>query len=522
MRKQSLFVKLCLTANLVFFASLGVNAQVTVGSNNPPSPWSLLYLDAREQQRALHNARLTTDQRNALVTTDSPQTAQDDAMGLLLFNTETQCLEFWNGSQWVSLCRGDIPRVNFPEDEITISGNLTAWTNVMYDFQTQRLWIPASWTADVANNGNFQWQVSTGGNRWFSIRGETNADFIVPVDFMYDVDNIRELAWVKGNFPQDPELVDNSRELYFRRVQTLSDAITATNPFNMFFIRTNTSGFSQEADITLRSLTMNRGGTLNGGLINVALLNLGATADNSLGDFFQWGRRADGHHAIVWEKNPIPTGANVGANRFGPGTSGHVARPVVDATNFNMTTGQPISDTRFFTANNTVANWSIADQNLWGDGSTGRPGTGWTFGHNNTLENNNNPCPAGWRVPSHFEWWDMHNGNGITTNPTSENNSWGVTTSGNTWRWRGVQTGTGAVGGALVMNAKGQYIFLPAVGVRANPTANLAFHGTYGNYWSSGGQSAHNSFDLRFNANGGARHTHTTRALGKSVRCVAE
>jgi len=109
MRKQSLFVKLYLAAVLVFFAPMGVNAQVTIGSSNPPSEFSLLYLDASEQRRALHNARLTTAQRDALVTPASGQTAQNLAMGLMIYNTDTQCLEFWSGSQWVSLCVGETP-----------------------------------------------------------------------------------------------------------------------------------------------------------------------------------------------------------------------------------------------------------------------------------------------------------------------------------------------------------------------------------------------------------------------------
>jgi len=114
MRKQSLFVKLYLSAMLVFFASIGVNAQVTIGSSNPPSPWSLLDLnenvdDTNTSSRALHLPRLNYAQRDALINESSPPLRQDSAMGLMIFNVDNQCLEFWSGSEWISRCV-DAPR----------------------------------------------------------------------------------------------------------------------------------------------------------------------------------------------------------------------------------------------------------------------------------------------------------------------------------------------------------------------------------------------------------------------------
>ena len=106
MTKKSFFLRLYLSAMMVSLASITASAQVTIGSSNPPSSFSLLYLDAaaENQRKGLHNARLTTAQRDALVTPDSIQTVQDLAVGLLLFNTDNNCLEFWNGSRWISLC----------------------------------------------------------------------------------------------------------------------------------------------------------------------------------------------------------------------------------------------------------------------------------------------------------------------------------------------------------------------------------------------------------------------------------
>ena len=93
----------------ILCAPFTVSAQVTIGSDRAPSQWSLLDLCTREQQKALHNARMDSIQRNALVTPASPVNHRDSAQGLMLFNTDSDCLEFWSGTRWVSLCEGDTP-----------------------------------------------------------------------------------------------------------------------------------------------------------------------------------------------------------------------------------------------------------------------------------------------------------------------------------------------------------------------------------------------------------------------------
>ena len=107
MTLKKIFSTLLLAA--ILCAPFTASAQVTIGSDRAPSQWSLLDLCTREQQRALHNARMDSIQRNALVTPASPVNHRDSAQGLMLFNTDTDCLEFWSGTRWVSLCEGDTP-----------------------------------------------------------------------------------------------------------------------------------------------------------------------------------------------------------------------------------------------------------------------------------------------------------------------------------------------------------------------------------------------------------------------------
>ena len=94
---------------MVLFVPIGANSQVTIGSGSLPSEWSLLDLDASDIPRALHLPRLDITARDALMSSASSQSDQNLAIGLMIFNTETRCIEIWNSREWVSLCDGDIP-----------------------------------------------------------------------------------------------------------------------------------------------------------------------------------------------------------------------------------------------------------------------------------------------------------------------------------------------------------------------------------------------------------------------------
>jgi hypothetical protein len=582
---------------MVSFAWITANAQVTIGSNNPPSEWSLLDLNEEpdgSSTKALHLPRLDEEERNALVTPDSVLDIKMPAQGLLIFNTDTRCLEFWNSREWISLCDGDVfdPCVDFSTIDLFFCSNLgtpnidsltqrainaggqgtiewwdaategnlldpaallttrtywagncagsadrvpvevevgscvqpnirfiTAWTNAMYDFQEQTLRLYFDNTADNATT--WQWQVrpftSTNEADWRDIAGATSPTFIIEPNFMYQTAYYGILQ--DGN-------TEPTHELSFRVVRHRNRS-TANNSlaFNMLFIRTNTSGYTQEADVTRRSLEISP--NRSGGPIHIALLNLGATNDNSLGNLFQWGRKADGHQIINWRKGSTGNPGVVGAGTtsiFDPTTThlNAVARPLVNATNFDMTTGQSLSDTRFFTG---FPNWSINDGDLWGSSTTGwttRAGYPTSLSQWSARGQANNPCEvlgSDWRVPSHFDFFDMYDGNGVNEPPARGDH--GATASGNTWQWRGVQSG--AVGGVIVTNSAGEAIFLPAVGPR-NTAGALGLAGHSGIYWSSTSDypTVTRSFCLLFNDTLMDAARANDRAIGYPVRCVRD
>jgi len=88
---------------ILFFYS-PAKSQVTIGSQNAPQTFSVLELISKEG--GLRLPQLTSDERDNLkldALTDS--IIIEAAKGLVIYNTDTDCLEFWNGTKWVSLCR---------------------------------------------------------------------------------------------------------------------------------------------------------------------------------------------------------------------------------------------------------------------------------------------------------------------------------------------------------------------------------------------------------------------------------
>ena len=112
MKMKNLFLTLLLTAMMC--TPFTVSAQVTIGSDRAPSPWALLDLDNSERVRnneqllGLHLPRLTDDDRDDL-NLEATAGLESPARGLMIFNTDNECVEFWSGTAWISLCEGDEP-----------------------------------------------------------------------------------------------------------------------------------------------------------------------------------------------------------------------------------------------------------------------------------------------------------------------------------------------------------------------------------------------------------------------------
>ncbi len=98
---------LTLLATVLLLPGLSLKAQVTVGAGYPPQDFSILEV-VSNGTGGLRLPRLDNDQRKKL--TDS-QTFKDEIIGkgkgLTIYNISINCVEYWNGTKWISLCSGN-------------------------------------------------------------------------------------------------------------------------------------------------------------------------------------------------------------------------------------------------------------------------------------------------------------------------------------------------------------------------------------------------------------------------------
>ncbi len=113
----------------------------------------------------------------------------------------------------------------------------------------------------------------------------------------------------------------------------------------------------------------------------------------------------------------------------------------------------------------------------------------------------NDPCPAGWRMPTEEEY-------AILCDAANVFNEWTTENSAN--------------GRRFTDNTSENYIFLPAAGSRNYQSGALTNVGSNGNYWSSISFLSTNSYYLNFSGTYIYSDGATNRAFGYSVRCVAE
>jgi uncharacterized protein (TIGR02145 family) len=134
------------------------------------------------------------------------------------------------------------------------------------------------------------------------------------------------------------------------------------------------------------------------------------------------------------------------------------------------------------------------DKAIYGWNTTDAPNGAWL----NNIKTENDPCPAGFRVPTEAQWRGV-----ITNNTRVPVGTWG-----------GASTNYSC---GLKFGSK---LFLPAAGGRSHLNGSLVYRGHYGIYWSSTEYGAR-SWLLHFNDRT-ASTDGNERSGAPSVRCIAD
>jgi uncharacterized protein (TIGR02145 family) len=201
------------------------------------------------------------------------------------------------------------------------------------------------------------------------------------------------------------------------------------------------------------------------------------------GALFQWGRRADGHESHTspcWPTSPA----------CGIDASSHATAEMLDANGQVICPAAPCGYfIRVSGAN--FGDWRTPQNNtLWNSGTETFP-----------IKTANDPCPEGWRVPTHNELSSLTQTDYVTRVSTIQNGIWG-------YRLTDVATAAS--------------IFLPGASHRMNNNGLVNNAGSVGYYWSSIPNGSFNSYYLGFMLNIFFTTSYVNRAYGFSIRCVAE
>ena len=128
---------------VVVLITFSVQSQIGMGTPNP-DPSAVLELSST--QKGFLPPRLTTLQRNAIV---------QPAEGLTIYNTNKDCLEWYNKSGWYNLCGDNPPAVADYTCNTLETGTMTAGDPVYGVSQTITADVsaPGSYDISATNNG---------------------------------------------------------------------------------------------------------------------------------------------------------------------------------------------------------------------------------------------------------------------------------------------------------------------------------------------------------------------------------
>ncbi|NDV93859.1 hypothetical protein D0T84_02860 [Dysgonomonas sp. 521] len=519
---------------------MGTNtyAQVTVGSNKAPETFSALELISN-QKAGLRMAQMTTAKRNEM-TTNFVGTAEEElAKGLIIYNTTTNCMEFWSGSKWISTCDGEPFTIPATEGEGTFTGKvcfdlaqgndatgycapLASRTAKKADFGLITEQDPATQTGTTPYTGN---ATPYSGVQVYTF---TPPAAVSNVRFGYVDPSGKVVAGMEPKADYSGNNISTACKVAVTYKPTLNDDLKGrttiyalkTDLYVVYNDAADGTGTDKylKLDITLSDCAccgaMAIPFTFAGNKKQLqwqAFMCYNLGADQKLDPFtwksdgddvdydikgylYQWGRQSDGH-----EKRASPQTTTLATNT-------QATMPAEVVGKFITTSGAPQDWFNDGTWSGSLGEGMQNDR--WGDGTLSDR---WGDGTRNAevTKGKNDPCPPGWEVPAPHQWCSIFRGGTLSGAP-------GLATA-NKWTWTGTTDTT--EGGYKI----GENLYLPAAGgysyVGGITPSGV---GARGHYWSS----MVSQIDAQFVAFASAAIYPTSslsgRAAGYSVRCILE
>ncbi|MBO5470827.1 MAG: Ig-like domain-containing protein [Bacteroidales bacterium] len=146
---------------------------------------------------------------------------------------------------------------------------------------------------------------------------------------------------------------------------------------------------------------------------------------------------------------------------------------------------------KFYMSTSSPYDWALyKNDQLWNDGTEDEP-----------KKTDYDPCPDGWRVPTHEELSALGHEHSSMTSSNDKNGCW--------------------FSGEYTYQEDAPQVFFPAAGYRYGDSGNAHSRGDVGSYWNSTLSGNHGKY-LYFSGNYVSSISGSYRARGGSVRCVQE
>ena len=400
--------KIILCVGILWFAVVHTtSAQVNIGLQAPPASFSALEITS--VTGGLLHPNLSTTERDALL---NGKTRQDslDARGLMIYNKDTGCLEFFKNllEGWVSLC-DEILLSKLPFDNTVVIRPLSSALpsdgkqgKAKYDIARSNS-SPEGTCGVIGPNGRMpDFNSLTDFKRYYEIvfppadNGRITDLILGTRQYLEEIITVESGA-VSGGVNNS---TNNISLLFHSNINVLAAGTRESSALrSTLFAVFKRDGVLHKVEYPISVMDCRGCGvfaqTSEKEWIPVACYNLGVSSAaivnnaNPPGEVYQWGRKSDGHEKI---NSPL----------YSPWIGiGELTYPTAPRDSLDAD-GQPtgIRRGKFIpvtaaSQNYFFEDWSVShSENLWGDGSQ-------NFHAEKSL---NDPCPAGFRIPTEKEW----------------------------------------------------------------------------------------------------------------------